>query len=89
MDLVSIKRIKYKTYCFEFWILFFKWDDGDSIEDYYSADEIAKIWTERKFGNLGRAAGTLLFYPFSIISFIKMLLAKKKASANGTTDTHS
>ena len=54
MDLVSIKRIKYKTYCFEFWILFFKWDDGDSIEDYYSADEIGKIWTERKYGNLGR-----------------------------------
>jgi hypothetical protein len=68
---------EYSTYIFELWIIFFKMGETDTRK--LTAEEIAKVWNEAKFGNLGRGLGSIVLYPFTILSYICMKRAQSKA----------
>jgi hypothetical protein len=68
---------KYKTYIFEFWIIWFNY--GETAERQLTAEQISAVWNEAKFGNLARAISTILGYPFSIVSFCLMKSAQTRA----------
>jgi hypothetical protein len=54
-------------------------EDGRNKKRQLTAPEIAAVWNEAKFGNLGRVIGTLVCYPLSIVSFILMKQAQARA----------
>lgn len=70
----------YKTYVLEFWVIYFKY--GETQELPLTAEQISTVWSEAKFGNLGRVLATLLGYPFSIPSYFFMKAAQSRARKN-------
>ncbi len=62
----------YSTWIFEFWIIVFSWvEEPLGVE--CTVEEVAKVWYRSKLGNPGRVLGSLVAWPFTIISWLLML----------------
>lgn len=68
---------QYSTYVLEIWIIYFTVDTTTERE--LTAEQIAAVWNDARFGNVGRILGTVLCYPFTFVSFIRMKRAQTRA----------